>query len=87
MRNLHAARVVAVLLAWQDNSMTEKGFLIERARGLTGAFAVIATLPAETQTYRDVRVKRRRTYCYRARATAAAGTSAPSNTVCLTILK
>ena len=77
--------VLAVLLAWQDNSTTETGFLIERARGLTGAFAVIATLPANTQSYRDAQVKRRWTYCYRARATAAVGTSAPSNTVCLTI--
>lgn len=79
--------VLVVLLSWQDNANNETGFLIERSRGLTAPFVGIATLPANAQTYYDWQVKSRRTYCYRVYAWNAAGTSAPSNTACLTIPK
>lgn len=39
-----------VRLEWTDNATGETGFLIERGGGLSGAFAVIDTVPADTTT-------------------------------------
>lgn len=76
----------AVLLSWQDNSIDESGFLIERAWKMTGAFSVLVTVPANTVSYRDDQVKRHQTYCYQIRAFGIAGSSGLSNQVCVKTL-
>lgn len=54
-------------LFWQDNSNTETGFKIERkAEG--GAFAQIATVPANTSVYHDLTVAAGTDYTYRVKA-------------------
>ncbi|HVN47934.1 MAG TPA: hypothetical protein VMU30_03835, partial [Bacteroidota bacterium] len=40
-------------LSWQDHSITEIGFRIERAIGATGTFTVIGQVPANTVCYND----------------------------------
>jgi M6 family metalloprotease-like protein len=71
--NLRAATVTAnrVDLAWEDASPDEDGFNIERALdvdGAPGAFAEIATLPANAATYADKGLTAAGTYWYRVRA-------------------
>lgn len=69
---------------WVDNSNNETNFVLERkavacATALP-AFGVLVTLPANTVTYVDNAVTEGVTYCYRVKATNAAGDSAYSNT-------
>jgi ABC-type ATPase with predicted acetyltransferase domain len=74
-----------VSLAWQDNSTNETNFELERCQG-SGCtdFSLIATLPANTTTYKDSGLARRTTYSYRVRARNSAGASDYSNIVTAT---
>jgi len=75
-------------LNWTDNSTNESGFNIERKPGTcasTGAFAEIATVPANSTTYKDVGVTEGLIYCWRVAASNSAGKSGYSNTAELTI--
>lgn len=65
-------------LAWVDNSSDESNFVLERKTG-TGAYGVIATLPANTTSYQDTGLAKATTYTYRVKATNAYGSSAYSN--------
>ncbi len=44
---------VTVNLTWVDNAVTEDAFLVQRAEGLSGEFATIATLPVDSEVYSD----------------------------------
>jgi hypothetical protein len=68
-------------LTWTPGApTTQTGFVVERAAGLTAAFASIATTTAPS--YLDASGVAGQ--CYRVRATNAVGTSAPSNVACAT---
>lgn len=70
----------AIDLSWTDNSALEDGFQVERYGS-----GVIATLPANTTSYRDVGVSSDVTYQYVVRATKDGGVSANSNVVQLVV--
>lgn len=64
-------------LRWTDNSNNEDNFVVERCSGSTCTnFITLATLPANTTTFRDSSVARRTTYRYRVKARNAFGESA-----------
>ncbi len=73
-------------LSWSDNSNNEDTFRIERTtqtgrgRNATcGTFVEVASVPANTTTFRDNGLASKTTYCYRVRARNAQGNSAYSN--------
>lgn len=70
--------VFALSLTWNDNSMNEGGFRLERQIG-GGAWTQIAELPANTRAYTDSPLSPNNVYTYRVRAFNPAGNSAFSN--------
>jgi fibronectin type 3 domain-containing protein len=72
------ASATQVDLSWTDNAINETGYLVERSDN-GGAFAVIATLPADSVTYVDGTVAAGNSYTYQVAATNSAGSSAYSN--------
>lgn len=61
-------------IAWSDNSGDEDGFELERsADGVT--YALLATLPANTEGYTDANAAGASAWFYRVRAVSAAGAS------------
>jgi|GEM_PF-1350063 len=69
-------------LVWTDSSANEKGFAIERSKGIfatKGVYEQIAVLPAGTTTYSDTSVKDVTKYYYRVRAFNVGGQSVTSN--------
>ncbi|MBI4582927.1 MAG: lamin tail domain-containing protein [Planctomycetes bacterium] len=70
----------SISLSWVDNSTVETSFELERAAG-GGDFALLAALPANTQTSIDTGLTIGQTYSYRVRALNSFGASAYSNTV------
>jgi N-acetylneuraminic acid mutarotase len=75
----------SVSLTWMDHSTDETGFVVECAED-GGAYAVLATLPANTSSYRDDRATPGGSYAYRVRASNDVGQSAPSNTASVSTL-
>ena len=71
-------------LTWTDAANNESSFVVERGVN-GGAFAVLATLPANTVSYTDATVVAGNTYTYRVMAANAGGPSAYSNTASLTL--
>jgi hypothetical protein len=69
-------------LAWKDNSTNEDGFDVEQSLDAPGAFAKIATVPANVVTYNVQAIPFLRIHCWRVRAVNAAGASGYTNTVC-----
>jgi hypothetical protein len=65
-------------LAWSDQSWNELGFKVERKTD-NGAFAQIATVPANVTTYADASVASFTTYTYRVTAFGEGGNALPSN--------
>lgn len=63
-------------LAWTDNSNNELGFEIWRSTNPNADYNTIATLPANTTTYKDTLVYPNTTYYYRVRAINLYGESA-----------
>ncbi|MDD5136810.1 MAG: fibronectin type III domain-containing protein, partial [Candidatus Omnitrophica bacterium] len=57
--------VVQINLAWKDNSKCETGFIIERKTGVTGAYAQIANIGANTKKYIDTAAAPNAMYYYR----------------------
>lgn len=69
-----AAGPTQVIVSWQDNSVDEDGFQIERSLD-NAAFALIATTAPNTQKYVDSGLQASTTYFYRVRSFNSAGTS------------
>jgi len=71
----------AILLSWNDNSIDEEGFKIERkiSQGGSDNFGVIATVGSSIVSFSDVSVSIGVTYVYRVRAYRAATHSGYSN--------
>jgi len=84
--NLAVAAVSShrVVLTWDDNSLDEFEFRVERKDGAAGTFEEVSTLPANTTSHRDETVEQLTLYAYRIRACNGAGCSPPSNEVALT---
>jgi hypothetical protein len=73
--------LLAINLAWTDNSSNETGFKIERCQGAGCTnFAEIAQVGANTTTYVDTGLLPLVTYTYRVRAFNSGGNSGYSNT-------
>jgi fibronectin type 3 domain-containing protein len=68
-------------LSWQDNSNNESGFKIERKKGLTGTFTLIAKAGVNVTSYSNTSLSANTTYFYRVRAYNTAGNSNYSNEV------
>lgn len=75
-----------ISLSWQDNSLNETGFSIERRIGSSGAFSQIATVSSNIVSFNDTDVDESTTYQYQVRAVNTAGSSAASNIASATIL-
>ena len=67
-----------ILLAWNDESSNEESFVLER-RIDGGEFGVLATLPANTESYEDPSPAPPHTYAYRVKARNNYGDSDYSN--------
>jgi len=75
-------------LAWQDNTPNESGFEVLRSTtGANGAFATIATIPANVTNYSDNSLDPAQEYCYKVQAVAQKRIIGVSNTVCATPLR
>lgn len=77
----NALSTTAIALSWTDASTNEQGFKLERATGGSAGFALIATLPANSQSYTDAGLEIGTTYQYRLRAFNSFGHSAYSTEV------
>ncbi len=73
-----------VQLNWSDNALNETGYIVERSDN-GGAFAVIATLAADSVTYVDGMVAAGNGYTYQVAATSGAGQSGYSNQASVSI--
>lgn len=71
--------IFAVSLTWNDSSINEGGFRIERQIG-GGAWSQIAEVPANSRAYTDSPLSPNNVYTYRVSAFNTAGVSSPSNT-------
>jgi hypothetical protein len=76
----HAADTGPVL-QWSDQASDETGFKVER-KPYGGAYSEIGTTGANVTTYTDTTATPGSRYCWRVRATNAAGDSAFTNEVC-----
>lgn len=69
-----------VSLRWSDNSPVETGYQVYRSStGVESSYALIATLPADQNTYLDNVPSQNTLYHYRVRATTAQGPSPYTN--------
>lgn len=67
-----------LVLSWKDNATNETGFAIERTtgNGTAGAsWSVVASVPADVQTWTDTGLPPGQTFAYRVRAFNASGFS------------
>ncbi|MDY6952614.1 MAG: DNRLRE domain-containing protein, partial [Thermodesulfobacteriota bacterium] len=67
-----------ITLQWADNSDNEESFIVERKVD-SGDFSILATLPANVETYLDDGLTPLRTYTYRVKAQNNYGDSGYSN--------
>ncbi len=74
--DLRAAAVSSseIALNWEDQSVNESGFIIERKTG-SGAFAELAATGSETTAYKDHGLPASTTFTYRVRAFNSGGSS------------
>ncbi|MEJ2055421.1 MAG: fibronectin type III domain-containing protein, partial [Calditrichaceae bacterium] len=70
-----------IQLNWQDNSLFEEGFILERRSGVAGSWEDIASLNADQVSYIDATVISNREYAYRVKAYTENIESAYSNQV------
>jgi hypothetical protein len=81
-----ASGFAGIDLSWLDGSANEQGFVVERRLGTEGdeAFAQIAQVGVDVESYADGGLAPETEYCYRVAAFNANGTSGYSNTSCAT---
>ncbi|MSU48413.1 MAG: hypothetical protein EXS37_04855 [Opitutus sp.] len=68
-----------VSLSWIDAATSETGFQIERKTGPSGTWAALATVAANTTSYRDASASAGLTYLYRIQAFNAGGNPSQSS--------
>ena len=71
-----AASTTQINLTWQDNSGNESGFHIYRKTGLSGAFSLTATAPANAVSFQDTGLTPGTYYEYHLKAYNAVGEAA-----------
>jgi hypothetical protein len=71
-----AASSKQVDLTWQDNSINESSFKIERKTGVGGTYALVGTVGAGVTSYSNTALTASTTYYYRVRAWNPTGYSA-----------
>lgn len=79
MLTVTRSSATACLLAWNDSSTDESGFLIERYDPATGLWEQVASLAANTTSYTDSTAPGGRMVSYRVRASSTNGYSDYSN--------
>lgn len=81
--NLRVTQVTqsSVALAWDDNSLHESEFVLQRSDSGTGTWATIATFQPNMAVYSDTAVELDHIYDYRIRAVNGYGASDWSNTL------
>ncbi len=72
-------------LAWTDNSTNEQGFRVFRSTNGGASWSQVASLVANSTTYRNTGLSRRRTYLYRVQAFNGAGVSDFTNVLTITV--
>ncbi len=75
-----------ITLSWNDNTIDETSFVIERSPNGTTEWALLATLPTDTTGYQDLGLTASTAYSYRVYANAPGGASVPSNIATITTL-
>jgi N-acetylneuraminic acid mutarotase len=75
---------VQINLSWNDKSINEEGFEIERKGGNSDNYEYLRTLEADTNSYSDIGLSPLTTYYYRIRAYNSHGYSGYSNEVKVT---
>lgn len=73
-----------ITLQWQDTSVLESGFEIERSQNQNGPFNLIETVGINASKYTDMNVEGHQTYYYRICATNNVGRSAYTHVVSTT---
>lgn len=68
-------------LSWQDNSVVESGYRIERKTGAAGVWSQVASVGSNVTSWQDTGRAAATTYGYRVRAWNAVGTSAYTSEV------
>jgi titin len=68
-----------IVIAWQDNSMNETGFYIERAPAKSMEYNIIGEVPADVTCFEDKNILSGARYQYRVAAYNDVGVSSPSN--------
>lgn len=76
---LATAATNGIALTWQDHSVNESVFQVERSPGGTNGFVVVATLPAGTTSFTDAEALPGHDYRYRVRARSIVADSDYSN--------
>ena len=74
----------SVNLQWQDRSAIETGYEVWKASDSTGAYSLLASLPAGTTTYQDTHLGRGANYYYIVRAVSNGNYSNYSNVLAVT---
>ena len=74
-------------LNWFDTSATETNYFVERKTGALGVYGLIATLPANANTFTNTGLMPGNTYFFRVRSRNAFGFSLYSNEASLTMLR
>jgi fibronectin type 3 domain-containing protein len=73
-----------VNLEWQDRSAIETGYEVWRATDASGAYSLLASLPANTVTYKDTKLNLGTNYYYIVRAVSNGNYSNYSNVLAVT---
>jgi len=81
-----AFAAMTVTMTWTDNSNNEEQFLIEEANLPAGPFTSIGPVGQNITTFTVTNLAPATQYCYRVKASNAAGISLPSNVACITTL-
>jgi large repetitive protein len=71
-------------LRWQDRSAIATGYRVYRASDATGAYSLIATLPANAVTYQDTKLAKGTNYYYIVQAVDGSNVSNYSNVLTVT---
>lgn len=71
-------------VSWNDNSLDEETFEVERKGPADASFGPIASVPASVVSFSDMEVTSDDEYCYRVMARNANGASDPSEVSCAT---
>ena len=68
-----------VTVNWDDRSNNESLFTVERSTSATSGFSAVANVAANTTSFTDATVAKKKAYYYRVRAANSNGTSGYSN--------